>query len=228
MMNKPNAGPIMKEACSILGDDNVATVCIALGENFADAVLRCLNEKDRRLIVEKVSALKYVPADVAKAAVERFYEVFASKILSFVGSDSGYDYASVRIIAELCDSLGDIASRIIDEVEVHDPLLASSVRDLRITFNDLSVVDDTGICRIMDAVDRKLIAMALRNAAPEVRERCLSNMAGIAGMEAELLKKEINTQGEIAAKDISRAQQEITSVMRDLFAKNLISFMADN
>lgn len=226
MMNKPSADSIMREACSILGGDGVATVCIALGDSFADELLRCLSEKERRLIAETVSSLKYVPADIAKAAVERFYEVLASKILSSLGSDCSYDYASVCVIAKLCDSLGDhVALKIIDEVEVHDPLLASCVRDLRVTFNDLSVIGDAGICRLLGAVERRLIAMALRNAAPEVRERFLSNMTG---MEAERLKKEMSTQGEVTAKDISRAQQEITYVMRDLFAKNLISFTADN
>jgi len=66
---------------------------------------------------------------------------------------------------------------------------------------------------VLKEVDNKQLAMALKTATPELKEKIFKNMSQRA---AEMVKEEIGYLGPVRVSDVERAQQEIVDVVRRL------------
>jgi flagellar motor switch protein FliG len=80
-------------------------------------------------------------------------------------------------------------------------------------FEDIVRVDDRGIQAVLKEVDNKQLAMALKTATPELREKLLSNMSQRA---AESVKEEMGYLGPVRVSDVQAAQQAIVEIVRRL------------
>ncbi|MDR5704208.1 MAG: FliG C-terminal domain-containing protein, partial [Armatimonadota bacterium] len=63
------------------------------------------------------------------------------------------------------------------------------------------------------AVDSKDLALAMKGASPELRQKLFSNMSQRA---AEMLKEDMEFMGPVRVRDVEEAQQRIVNVVRKL------------
>ena len=80
-------------------------------------------------------------------------------------------------------------------------------------FEDLNVLDDRGMQRVLKEVDSKDLALALKGASDDVRNKFLKNMSKRA---AQMLQDEMVFMGPVRIKDVEEAQQKIVNVVRGL------------
>ena len=91
--------------------------------------------------------------------------------------------------------------------------LAKNVRDRLFTFEDLVKLSDVALRRIMQEIDMGALAIALRNANMELREKFFRNMSKRA---AQGLKEEMDFAQKVRLSDVQAKQTEIVSIVRNL------------
>lgn len=194
----------------------IALVLAHLDASTAADSLQSLPESQRTDVALRMANLQPISSDV----IRRVSMVLDEKLKS-AGDYHRRAVGGAHAVAELCNRLERESSRkILEEIEISDPDLALTIRDLMVTFEDLLLVDDLGIREILQRVDKKAITLALKGTMPELQERIFSNMSARA---VEMLKEEMEYMGQVKLKDVSNAQREIIEVLRDLDEKGVIS-----
>jgi flagellar motor switch protein FliG len=80
-------------------------------------------------------------------------------------------------------------------------------------FEDIAVLDDRSMQRVVRELDSKDMALALKSVTEELREKFFSNMSQRA---AEMLKEEISLGGQVRMKNVEEAQGRIVEVVKRL------------
>jgi flagellar motor switch protein FliG len=94
-----------------------------------------------------------------------------------------------------------------------DAGLADEVRRFMFVFEDIALLDDRSMQRVVRELDAKDMALALRGIADELREKFFSNMSARA---ADMLRDEISMSGQVKQKNVEEAQGRIVEVIKRL------------
>jgi flagellar motor switch protein FliG len=108
---------------------------------------------------------------------------------------------------------------VLDYVRESDPDLAQKLMDNMFGFDDLIKVDDKGIQMILKEVQSESLVLALKGAAPEMRDKIFRNMSSRA---AETLKEDLEGRGPVRVSDVEAEQKEILKIVRRLVEEGQI------
>jgi flagellar motor switch protein FliG len=194
----------------------IAVVMAYLDPGMAADVIRQMPDDVRVDILLRLANLQTVSQDVVK----RISSVFNKKLTS-VATVSRTSVGGIRSVAEICNRLDRDAMRgLLEEIEGSSPELSLEIRNLMVTFEDILLIDDVGIREIIQKVDKKVLALALKGTVEELQERFYVNMSSRA---VEMLKEEMDFMGQVKLKDVNGAQREIVEVLRELDEQGVIS-----
>jgi flagellar motor switch protein FliG len=197
----------------------IALVLAHLDASTAADTLGFMPEAGRSDVIMRMAHLQAISQDV----IRRVLLVLDQKLKA--AGDYSHQVGGIRTAAELCNRLDRDASRkALEEVEMVNPELALEIRNLMVTFDDLLLLDDFGIREILKLVDKKVLALSLKGAVPEIQNRFFSNMSAKA---VEMMKEEIEYMGQIRMKDVSAAQREVVNVLRELDEQGVISLSGE-
>ncbi len=102
---------------------------------------------------------------------------------------------------------------ILEALEIQDPDLAEEIRKRMFVFEDIIYLDDRSIQIVVRQIDNRELAMALKVASDQVKDRIFKN---ITKRMAEMLKEEMDYMGPVRMRDVEDAQQKIVNVIRKL------------
>jgi len=119
-----------------------------------------------------------------------------------------------RAVAQILNTL-DHASReeMLADIEAEDAALASEIRSLMFTFEDLAGLDARSLGELARATDLSKLALALRGAGPSVVDAFCKAMSR---RQAAMLKDDVEALGPQRASDVEGARQEVLRVARRL------------
>ena len=118
---------------------------------------------------------------------------------------------TVAEILNLCDRNTEKA--IMEGVESEDPELVEEIRRLMLVFEDVKMIDDKAIQRIMKELDNKEVALALKMASEELKDKFLSN---VSSRGADMIREDMEFMGPVRVSDVEAAQQRIVDIVRRL------------
>ncbi len=194
----------------------VAVVLAHLDSATAAGVVEQLPEQMRGDIVLRLAGLQTVSHDVVK----RISQVLNQKLTSVSGM-SRTTIGGIRSVADICNRLDrETMRQMFDQIEDKNPELSLEIRNLMVTFEDLLLVDDIGIREVMQRVDKKILALALKGTVEELQERFYTNMSSRA---VEMMKEEMDFMGQVKLKEVTGAQREVVEIMRELDEEGVIS-----
>ena len=81
------------------------------------------------------------------------------------------------------------------------------------TFDDIILLQDRSIQKVLKEIDQKELAMALKGASDEVKDKVFTNMSSRA---SDFIKEEMEYMGPVRLKGVEEAQQRIVGVIRRL------------
>jgi flagellar motor switch protein FliG len=120
----------------------------------------------------------------------------------------------VEAVAEMLNLAGRATEKgILETLETEDPELVEQIRRLMFVFEDILLVNDKGIQTLLKEIDGDELALALKTASPEMKEKIFSNMSERA---AQLIKEDMEYMGPVRLSDVEAAQQRIVDVVRRL------------
>jgi flagellar motor switch protein FliG len=80
-------------------------------------------------------------------------------------------------------------------------------------FEDIVMLDDRAIQRVLREVDSQELSKALKSVDTEVQDKIFRNMSKRA---AQMLKEDMEFMGPVRLKDVEESQQKIVSIIRHL------------
>jgi flagellar motor switch protein FliG len=80
-------------------------------------------------------------------------------------------------------------------------------------FEDIRMVDGKGIQAVLREIDNDELALALKTASDELKEKIFTNMSERA---SQLIKEDMEYMGPVRVSDVENAQQRIVDVVRRL------------
>ncbi len=134
--------------------------------------------------------------------------------LSGIVSQQFQKVGGVEAVAEMLN-LSDRATEkgILETLEAEDPDLVEQIRRLMFVFEDILLVNDKGIQAVLKEIAHDELALALKTASDDMKEKIFSNMSERA---AVLIKEEMEYMGPVRLSDVEGAQQRIVDVVRRL------------
>jgi len=200
------------QICSFIQDEHPQTIALILAHlnsTVSAVVLSALPRDIQADVVVRIATMDRTPPEIVRE-VERVLERKMASIFT-----QGFTFAGgVKEVAEILNRIERNAEKsIMADLEERDPELADEIARLMFTFEDLIYVDDTGIQRALREIESKELALALKAANDDVKQKIFKNMSERA---REMIQEEIEFMGPVRLRNVEEAQQKIVGVIRRL------------
>jgi flagellar motor switch protein FliG len=194
----------------------VALILSHLNPSQAAALLISLPPELRADVAWRMANLDQISPEI----IGKVAGIIGQK-LKALGEFSRESYGGVRAVAEMFNRLDSGTSKeILDSIEQQDSNLVETIRHLMFVFEDLLLIDQSGIKEVLSRVDRKLLTVALKGTSEELRKHFLQCMSQ---RGAEMLQEDMEALGPIKLKEVEAAQQQIIAIVRQLESEGVIS-----
>jgi len=193
----------------------VAIILIHLNTTIASDVLSRMPDEIKADVALRITSLEKVNATMVEEINEGFTEILKNK-KTVVANVSG----GVERLAEILNQADEISSELIlNEIEETDAELAAEIKQKMFVFEDLVKVDDRGFQKLLRKVETGELAIALKVSSEEVKDKVFRNMSERAG---EMLREEMEDMGPVRMKEVTDAQQTITTIIQEMEARGEI------
>lgn len=200
---------------ALIKDELPQTIAIILAHiktEVASEVLSKLPEDIQADVSIRISNLDKVSSVMVEEIDKVFGELLKDRRATRTQKAGGLDR-----LAEILNQIdGSSGHMILDEIEEINPELAAEIKQRMFVFEDLILVDDKGLQKLLRSVESKELGIALKAASEDVRQKIFRNMSERAG---EMLREEIEVMGAVRMKEVEEAQLSITKIIQDMEAK---------
>jgi flagellar motor switch protein FliG len=188
----------------------IALILAYLKPEQAAVVLSNLNDDLQIEVSTRIATMERAGLEIVKD-VEA---ILQSKFSSILKQDKGENVGGVKSLAEVLNRVDRSTERnIVENLERFDPELAEAVKKLMFVFDDIIILDDRGIQRLLRELDSKDLALALKGANEEVQNKIFRNMSERASF---MLRDDMESMGPVRLKDVEETQQKIVGIIRRL------------
>ena len=187
----------------------IAMILSYLTSAQAALVIGALPPEKQADVAKRIAMMDRTSPDVIKE-VERVLE---KKLSSLVNQD----YTIVGGVDAIVNILNTVdrttEKHIMESLEIEEPELADEIRKKMFVFEDILLLDDRAIQRVLRDVDNADLGVALKAANEEVQNVIFKNLSK---RLAAMIKEDMELMGPVRMKDVEEAQQKVVSVIRKL------------
>ncbi|MBQ7972783.1 MAG: flagellar motor switch protein FliG [Lachnospiraceae bacterium] len=207
-MRKTDASQLL----NFIQDEHPQTIALILsylGPAQSAMVISALAPERQSDVAKRIATMDRTSPDVIKE-VEKILE---SKLANLVNQD----YTIIGGVDHVVEILNTVdrgtEKHIMETLEIEDPELAEEIRKKMFVFEDILLLDDRAIQRVLRDVDNNDMAIALKGANEEVQNVIFNNMSK---RLAVMIKEDMEFMGPVRMKDVEEAQQKIVNTIRKL------------
>ena len=187
----------------------IALILSYLAPQQAAMIVSALPPERQADVARRIAVMDRTSPDVIKE-VEKVLE---SKVASLVNQDYTI-VGGVDAVVEILNTVDRGTERhIMETLETEEPELAEEIRKKMFVFEDILLLDDRAIQRVLRDVENNDLAVALKNANEEVQGKILNN---VSKRLAVMIKEDMEFMGPVRMKDVEEAQQKIVNIIRKL------------
>jgi len=187
----------------------IALILAYMEPEKAAIILSALPSDRQSEVAKRIAIMDTTSPEVIKE-VERVLENKLSSIAPQEVTNAG----GTRTVVEILNRVDRATEKtIMEALEVQDPELAEEIKKLMFIFEDIVLLDNRSVQRVLREVETQDLALALKGASSEVAQKIFSNMSKRAG---ETLKEDIEFMGAVRLRDVEDAQQRIVNIIRRL------------
>jgi flagellar motor switch protein FliG len=160
-------------------------------------------------VARRIAVMDRTSPDVIKE-VENVLE---QKLASLVSQDYTI-IGGVDSVVEILNSVDrGTEKHIMESLEIEEPELADEIRKKMFVFEDILLLDDRSIQRVLRDVDNNDLGIALKAANEQVQNAIFNNLSK---RLATMIKEDMEFMGPVRMKDVEEAQQKIVNIIRKL------------
>ena len=187
----------------------IALILSYLSSAQAALILSALPPDKQADVTKRIATMDRTSPDIIKE-VERSLE---TKLSSLVNQD----FTIIGGVDAVVDILNTVdrgtEKHIMEILEIEEPELADDIRKKMFVFEDILLLDDRAIQRVLRDVDNNELGIALKGANEEVQGAVFRNMSS---RLAVMIKEDMEFMGPVRMKDVEDAQQKIVNTIRKL------------
>ena len=160
-------------------------------------------------VARRIAVMDRTSPDVIKEVES----VLEQKLASLVNQDYTI-IGGVDSVVEILNSVDrGTEKHIMESLEIEEPELADEIRKKMFVFEDILLLDDRSIQRVLRDVDNNDLGIALKAANEQVQNAIFNNLSK---RLATMIKEDIEFMGPVRMKDVEEAQQKIVNIIRKL------------
>jgi flagellar motor switch protein FliG len=156
--------------------------------------------------------------EISPSVVKRVSTVLENKLESLTSYK--VEVGGPRAVAEILNRLGQKASKTtISFIEQADEQLASTIKDMMFTFEDILKLNATGIREILKIADKKDLMVALKGSGEDLKNKFLESMSQRA---QDAFLEEMSFLGAVRVKDVEESQRRIVEEVQKLAEQGVL------
>ena len=175
--------------------------------DYTDSAIQVLNIAAD--VAKRIATMDRTSPDVIKEVES----VLERKLASLVNQD----YTIVGGIDAIVSILNSVdrgtEKHIMESLEIEEPELADEIRKKMFVFEDILLLDDRAIQRVLRDVENADLELALKNTSEEVQNVVFKNLSK---RLAAMIKEDMDFMGPVRMKDVEEAQQKVVNIIRKL------------
>lgn len=187
----------------------IALILSYLSPGQAALIISALPPDKQADVAKRIATMDRTSPDIIKE-VESILE---SKLASLVNQD----FTIVGGVDAVVDILNTVdrgtEKHIMETLEIEEPELADEIRKKMFVFEDILLLDDRAIQRVLRDVENSDLGLALKGANEQVQNAIFNNLSK---RLAVMIKEDMEFMGPVRMKDVEEAQQKIVNVIRKL------------
>ena len=187
----------------------IALILSYLSASQSAMVVAALPPDRQAEVAKRIALMDRTSPDVIKE-VEKVLE---SKLASLVNQD----YTVIGGVDAVVDILNTVdrgtEKHIMETLEIEEPELADEIRKKMFVFEDILLLDDRAIQRVLRDVDNNDLEIALKGANEQVQTAIFNNLSK---RLATMIREDMEFMGPVRMKDVEEAQQKIVNIIRKL------------
>ena len=187
----------------------IAMILSYLSAGQAAVIIGSLVPEKQADVAKRIAMMDRTSPDVIKE-VERVLERKLSALVN-------QDYTIVGGVDAVVNILNTVdrgtEKHIMESLEIEEPELADEIRKKMFVFEDILLLDDRAIQRVLRDVDNNDLGVALKAANEDVQNVIFKNMSK---RLATMIKEDMEYMGPVRMKDVEEAQQKIVGIIRKL------------
>jgi len=187
----------------------IAMILSYLSSTQAALILGALSAEMQADVAKRIALMDRTSPDVVKE-VERVLE---RKLSSLINQDYTVAGGVDAIVAILNAVDRRTEKRIMESLEIDEPELADDIRKKMFVFEDILLLDNRSIQRVLRDVENSTLSVALKSTNEEVQNVIFTNMSQ---RLAAMIKEDMDYMGPVRMKDVEEAQQQIVGIIRKL------------
>jgi flagellar motor switch protein FliG len=187
----------------------IALILAHLNSEHAATILSALPSEIQVDVAQRIAVMERATPDIIME-IEKVLERNIASVFTQEMTAAG----GVRSVAEILNRVDRSTEKaIMEKLEETNPDLADEIKRLMFVFDDILLIDDKSIQRILRDVDQKDLILALKGASEEVKAKIFKNMSQRA---RALIQEEMEVMGPTRLKNTEEAQQKIVNTIRQL------------
>jgi flagellar motor switch protein FliG len=187
----------------------IALIMSYLSSQQSSLILSALPPDRQADVAKRIAMMDRTSPDVIKE-VEKVLE---SKLSSLVNQDYTV-IGGVDVVVEILNAVDrGTEKHIMETLEIEEPELADEIRKKMFVFEDILLLDDRAIQRVLRDVDNNDLAIALKGSNEQVQTAIFNNLSK---RLAVMIKEDMEFMGPVRMKDVEEAQQKIVNIIRKL------------
>lgn len=187
----------------------IALILAYLDAEQSAGIIGSLPQELQSEVAKRIALLDRTSPEIIK----EIEDVLERKLSNFVVQDFT-SAGGVNSVVQILNRVDRGTEKgILETLEIQDPELADEIKRLMFVFEDIILLDDKDIQKVLRDVDQKDLALSLKGSSEEVGEKVKKNMSKRA---AETIQEEIEFMGPVRLKDVEEAQQRIVGIIRRL------------
>jgi len=201
-----------KQLTSFLQNEHPQTISVLLTQISAQNAATVIADLPPELQAEvalRIATMEKISPEVLRhmeEELENQFEGASSRDLSFSGG--------TKVVADILNTIETSAEKhIIQALETEDADLAAEIKNMMFVFEDLILLDDRSVQRLLKEVETKDLAIALKAASDEIKNKIFVNVSERVGT---MIKEEMEFLGPMRLSDVEGAQQKIVEAIRRL------------
>ncbi|GAB1372947.1 flagellar motor switch protein FliG [Candidatus Kapaibacterium sp.] len=208
-----------QQLASFLAKEHPQTIALILSHLPPDQSAEVLAEfKDdvRTESIMRIATIGKVSPQLV-SEIEHVVDQIAEQTLSQNLAQAGGSQLVANILNK---STNAMAKSLLERIEEKKPEMAMEIKRLMFLFEDIILIDDKGIQRILRDVDKKDLALSLKVADDKIKAKIFKNMSERA---AAVVREELEYMGPVKLKDVESAQMRIVDIVKELEESEEIS-----
>ena len=187
----------------------IALILSYLSPQQAGQIIAALAPDRQADVAKRIAVMDRTSPDIIKE-VEKVLE---SKLASLVNQDYTI-IGGVDSVVEILNSVDrGTEKHIMESLEIEEPELADEIRKKMFVFEDILLLDDKSIQRVLREVDNNDLGIALKGANEQVQNAIFNNLSK---RLATMIREDMEFMGPVRMKDVEEAQQKIVNIIRKL------------